>query len=112
MTKEQAIAESERRFPANEIFDTHYVELKPSEVKKVQRDAFIEGFQFAQSQWISVEERLPETTERVLAIFEGNNITTTVVCSYTAQGQFYSRGERLNITHWMPLPPAPSNDKI
>ena len=64
------------------------------------------------AEWISVEERLPEDGENVLAIdSEGK----TEVCFYETEhkGVFQMCGglcKIFNITHWMPLPEPPKEE--
>ena len=62
-----------------------------------------------QSDWISVEERLPEDDETVLVITSESEME---VCFYKTEskGIFQRLGGLVliyNVTHWMPLPEAP-----
>lgn len=83
--------------------------------------------QAQQSQWISVEERLPEENCHLLVACEGGNVATTF---YAIDHSFFdhAHGHKLSrkvhgkyskhfelarqygykITHWMPIPPAPA----
>ena len=63
-----------------------------------------------QSGWISVDERLPEDGETVLTISAEAEMA---VCFYetTLEGifqQYHGLVRIYNITHWMPLPEAPT----
>ena len=79
--------------------------------------------QAQQSQWISVEERLPEMFQKVLGIYGGS------LCAFMRIGGeddewcwaigrndlyddfFYDADDDYQVTHWMPLPPAPEGEK-
>jgi hypothetical protein len=59
-----------------------------------------------QSEWISVEERLPEVRQRVLLYSHHDGVNT----GYRADeiGRFYvDKSYPYRPTHWMPLPEAP-----
>lgn len=66
-----------------------------------------------QSDWISVDERLPDVLQEVL-VYRGNHIGN-LMNAYTYVGGdmwkdeygFGCRREDEGITHWMPLPEAP-----
>ena len=57
------------------------------------------------SEWISVEERLPEKHGQYLAAFTNMMVDTV---TYTKIGWFYDK--RCSITHWMPLPEPPKGE--
>lgn len=73
----------------------------------------------AKSEWISVEERLPEITETVLIAYkekwewETEWIFDVDVGSLDITGREWNtyhdlyEGQELHITHWMPLPEPP-----
>ncbi len=69
------------------------------------------------SEWISVDERLPEENTRVLGYSRlldeicCYDITkdTTEIHWWTEDSGWY-RASELNITHWMPLPETPKGD--
>lgn len=56
-----------------------------------------------QSDWISVDERLPDKYENVLVFCDGV-IRIDFICS---SGVFYDM-EHIKATHWMPLPDPPA----
>lgn len=67
-------------------------------------------------EWISVDERLPDPFVSVLVYAPGEAPLPTVHESYIADhddfvcilmGEKYKPGE---VTHWMPLPPAPKGE--
>lgn len=65
----------------------------------------------SEGEWISVEERLPEPLERVVAFDSRGNMFTAVYISHmTGKNAWCSPlcycGE---VTHWMPLPEPPEN---
>ena len=73
-------------------------------------------------EWISVKERLPETNEYgfrvwVVACVDGNKSCIRLFERTTVRGKLVERfkypWETItyeNITHWMPLPPAPKGE--
>ena len=65
----------------------------------------------AQTQWISVEDRLPETFQRVLALTTDYDLDPvhTLVHFNGVRAGFLAVGGRKdkNVTHWMPLPTPP-----
>ena len=65
------------------------------------------------SQWISVNDRLPEDKQKVLAIDSESKME---VCFYEKKwnGVFQQCGglvKIFNITHWMPLPESPKSEQ-
>ena len=69
-----------------------------------------EGF-CKQSEWISVDERLPEENERYLACVKiahlAFDITMVVIVGYNKIHGFDVISGEETVTHWMPLPEAP-----
>jgi len=71
---------------------------------------FLAGYQAAAPQWISVKDRLPDSTPMVLA-----NCSDGYELAYYGN---YGKGqwtntlgtEHLNVTHWMPLPKPPEDE--
>lgn len=57
------------------------------------------------SAWISVDERLPDGRGYFLAVENNQGIK---IHFFTGQGKFYGNRE---ITHWMPLPAPPGEQK-
>lgn len=62
------------------------------------------------NQWISVKDRLPETEDEVLVLTISKNGNINVDKGYFTNGRFVHRG-RAEITHWMPLPEPPDEEK-
>ena len=60
-------------------------------------------------EWISVEERLPETNGKVLACDSDGDISTATFARVGMQGLWFTSaiGRYQAITHWMPLPEGP-----
>lgn len=59
------------------------------------------------SEWISVEERLPEVGESVLGYTKERDECFVVTYSNTFKSFFSGQFPNDNITHWMPLPEPP-----
>ena len=60
--------------------------------------------------WVSVDERLPEESTKVLAVFRSVFIGSVVVdvgLSNFTHGRFDSAIDRCKVTHWQPLPSPP-----
>ncbi len=57
-----------------------------------------------QSEWISVEERLPEETGKYLVATKNGVVYQT---KYYSGGKWGQKDKGKNITYWMPLPEAP-----
>lgn len=69
------------------------------------RGTWLAGYQAAQPQWISVKKRLPEDGVEVIVVSDG-----TACASWHEAGDFgWSVGGK--VTHWMPLPEAPKEEK-
>ena len=61
----------------------------------------------AQSEWISVEERLPEINTYVLAATHRGLVISDRVCDYGRGKEWVSGHSDNPITHWQPLPEPP-----
>ena len=59
-----------------------------------------------QSEWISVDERLPEEDMRVLVYINSERSYTKLDTDRMADGKWVRWSK--DITHWMPLPEAPN----
>lgn len=64
------------------------------------------------SEWISVDDRLPEENGRYLVCVNVSHLAFTsltiiVVMEYGKNHGFYLQNETETVTHWMPLPEAP-----
>ena len=67
----------------------------------------LEGYR-KQSEWISVDERLPDIEGTYLVYTDKDNITMDIFCIYPSHGtKFWVGGINGDVTHWMPLPEAP-----
>lgn len=66
------------------------------------------------SQWISVDERLPEDDRYFYLVADARMDPLGVDCAeYTCEDKLFSRhGKILHPTHWLPIPPlAPKKEK-
>ena len=76
-------------------------------------NAYEEGYSDGQrnaTQWISVEDRLPSNSNRVLVYGVYRRLETKIVDILRYQGKNYGWEEQriFTVTHWMPLPSPPS----
>jgi hypothetical protein len=94
-----------RLFWDGESIDHHIVTLKEL--------AFLDGYKAGKSQWVSIENRLPEDEGTVLVFinYSVGDVETRAVATgsygsrlWTCGNDKYSEGF---ITHWMPLPKPP-----
>lgn len=66
------------------------------------------------SEWISVEEKLPETNVLVLCVWldDMGRKQRSGFATYQQHGVWYVSNEGMpEVTHWMPLPEAPKEVK-
>ena len=63
------------------------------------------------SQWISVKERLPEENTYVLCSYKRFGEWLVHEGSYDEKGRFTLSVIDAKVRYWMPLPPAPEEDK-
>lgn len=56
--------------------------------------------------WTKCSDKLPEKSGDYLVCYEGQNPET---CSYWLDGKKWVRNKPLAVTHWMELPPEPTN---
>ena len=75
------------------------------------RDSFIEGAEWADANqpnpWISVEDKLPEEHTDVI-VTNGSNVA---YCKKYGDGFYTNIGKCCNVTHWMPIPELPKEEK-
>lgn len=71
-----------------------------------------EGWQAraAQSEWISVEDRLPENNVYVLAVTSRGLVISDRVCDYGRGKEWVSGHSDNPITHWQPIPTPPTTN--
>lgn len=67
------------------------------------------------SEWISVEDRLPEEKQSVLAIVNEDGINIIyqfLVCRLGCNWYETGTGEHFacKVTHWLPIPPLPTEE--
>ena len=74
-----------------------------------EKRAFYAGYQAALPQWISVDERLPETGVDMLTLHAGGiGISFYSRNAWWTSAQYHI-GKELPVTHWMPLPEPPND---
>lgn len=63
--------------------------------------------------WISVEERLPKHRQKVLVCDDRQNMFTAMYVTFDNGGFDWCTSVRLvyKVTHWMPLPNTPKENK-
>jgi hypothetical protein len=73
--------------------------------------SFLAGHQAAAPQWISVKDRLPEEDEVVLVHAQCHSAIMPKIIELGHWDTLVRRNGIKFITHWMPLPPPPKEDK-
>lgn len=64
------------------------------------------------NEWISVEDRLPENDDHVLAATQNKRGEYNIVKAYYHHGLgCWAAGMNSNVTHWMPLPDPPERSE-
>lgn len=108
MTREE-LREIARCYAHDELKDNHSV------VEDVVVASFIDGVNYADShpRWISVEDELPNNYEPVIAAFDRHFARVCFHCGDTWYLDNPPVAEPMSgITHWMPLPQAPSSSEF
>ena len=93
----------------------HYGSIQCLDLNKNAADAIEElvgktdTLQAQMPRWISVDERLPEQNEPVIAI--AKSAYTHVVIAWVIDGQWYTYNDyHFKVSHWMPLPEPPKDE--
>lgn len=82
----------------------------------ITKDAldYIQQLEAQQPRWISVGERLPENGQKIIAAFSGSSGWVVDQARY-AYGEFdFASWVNVlgdNITHWMPMPHSPEEER-
>ncbi|VBS29052.1 DUF551 domain-containing protein [Burkholderia pseudomallei] len=84
--------------------DSRYMAALSTELQEAKRNVGQRCAAPDREAWISINDRLPDTGDLVLAA----NSKGAVSCAQFWHGQWIGMGY---ITHWMPLPTAPTTDK-
>lgn len=71
------------------------------------KGTLVVGDDISPSPWISVEERLPEEHTDVI-VTDGSNVA---YCRKYGDGFYTNVGKCCNVTHWMPIPELPKEEK-
>ncbi|MBS1903483.1 MAG: DUF551 domain-containing protein [Bacteroidetes bacterium] len=110
MTDNQRVAEIEARLECEE--DTRGNYQSRSDIRYL-----LSALKEAQGEpkWISVEERLPKEERWCIVLRGKNGVSSAVYIDDSIRNcVFYSGRTKLlgylDVTHWMPLPPAPKGD--
>ena len=81
-------------------------ELAPYFDSKDIQQAYLAGATEAlASQWVSVEERMPEIGELVMAVHIG-----FVTATYDGKDWYDANDHLIRPTHWLPIPPLKGGD--
>ena len=76
-------------------------------IKRAYRAGYFAGANEAlASQWVSVEERLPEIGELVVAAHIG-----FVTATYDGEDWYDANDHLIRPTHWLPIPPLKGGDE-
>lgn len=116
MTDKQTSAAAEK---AAEEWARSYAYMMPNtnpckeRVLAAQEEGFLAGAAWAAPKWISAKERLPGDDQDVLV---WSSVAGEVQMAYMTKGTLTSIHDhlctaQLGITHWMPLPDAPKEEK-
>ncbi len=65
---------------------------------------------YRKTEWISVEERLPESRKFVIVCDEYGNVGEAYFYKQDRKFEWVDDEERVFATHWMPLPMPPKGD--
>lgn len=76
------------------------------DLKKAYDEGYADGLK-ANREWISVDERLPESRKFVIACDEYGNVGEAYFYKKDGRFEWVDDEERVFATHWMPLPEAP-----
>ena len=79
-------------------------------IKALEEAPTVDAAELLREQWISVDDKLPETEEEVLVLTVSKTGNVNVDKGYLLNGRFVHRGSAV-VTHWMPLPEPPEVDK-
>ena len=72
-----------------------------------EAEAFYNADYRKQSEWISVEERLPKEVEHIIVCDEDGTVGEAIFLKATARFEWVDNEEIAFATHWMPLPEPP-----
>lgn len=78
----------------------------PCAMAEIVAKAIIKAGWCKQSEWISVEDRLPKQWETVLVFCDGIRSTDFI----SSTGRWYEHIDHDSVTHWMPLPNPPKGE--
>ena len=62
------------------------------------------------SDWISVEDRLPDGKGKDYLVFDGNAVSFDYFNASTEEFAFHFAFHSDEVTHWMPLPAPPESN--
>lgn len=86
-------------------------EMSIGTAREIARAALASQAQQTESQWISVDERLPEENTYVLCSYKRFGEWLVHEGRYNEKGDFTITIIDAKVRYWMPLPPAPEGDK-
>ena len=75
------------------------------------RDAFLAGYAAAQPKWVSVKERLPKKRQLVWTYSDDKKSSYGMMLRHGVWEVIRDGCELIEVTHWMPLPEPPKEEK-
>ena len=95
----------------NQATNYGYAVAGGSTMRPAVSKAFLEGSKWADANqpnpWISVEDKLPEEHTDVI-VTDGSSVAH---CKKYGDGFYTNIGKCCNVTHWMPIPELPKEEK-
>ena len=83
---------------------------KQFDYNTVAKDLY-ELYGWRKQEWISVDERLPDKEGTYLTYTDKDKMLMDIFCIYPSHGTEFWVGGNGKVTHWMPLPPPPKENK-
>ena len=98
------------RYVKGYIFEGHTFVVNKSDIHNAKDEQFEEGAALMPDGWISVKDRLPESSGSYI-VCSGKSRTVFTAHFWARDNRWSGRSLNLTITHWMPLPEPPKEGK-